>query len=169
MIDYRTATPADGPALAAMAKRCFTDTFGSLYRASDLSAFLDRAFGADGLPSQLDDPAFTIQLALEDDRIIGFIKLGPVDFPGEWDAGTIELCQLYVLGAWQGAGVAAQLMDWAIAEARAQGYDALVLSVYTDNHRARRFYERYDFVDIGPYQFLVGDHVDEDRLMRRAL
>jgi len=169
MINYRPAIPADGPELAAMAKRCFTDTFGSLYRASDLSAFLDRAFGADGLPSQLDDPAFTLRLALEDGRIIGFVKLGPVDFPGEWDAGTIELCQLYVLGPWQGAGVAAQLMDWAIAEARGHGYAALVLSVYVDNHRARRFYERYGFVDIGPYQFLVGEHVDEDRLMRRAL
>ena len=37
------------------------------------------------------------------------------------------------------------------------------------NHRARRFYERYGFEEIGVYTFMVGDHADEDHLMRLAL
>lgn len=161
---YRDALPADGPALAAMAKRCFTDTFGSLYRASDLAAFLDRTFGADGLPSQLDDPAFTVRVALEGGEVAGFAKLGPVDFPGEWGADTIELHQLYVLGPWQGEGVAAALMDWVLAAARGRGFARIVLSVYVDNVRAQRFYARYGFGEIGKYEFRVGEHVDDDRI-----
>lgn len=161
---YRDAVPADGAALSAMAKRSFTDTFGSLYRASDLAAFLDRSFGADGLPSQLDDPAFAVRLAVEGEKIAGFAKLGPVDFPGAWSADTIALHQLYVLGAWQGEGVAQVLMDWALATARARGARRMLLSVYVDNIRAQRFYARYGFVDIGAYEFPVGDHIDEDRI-----
>ena len=164
MIHYRDALPADGPALSAMAQRCFTDTFGSLYRAEDLALFLDRAFGADGLPSQLDDPRFSVRVAFDGDAVAGFAKIGPVDFPGDWTSDTIELHQLYVLGAWQGEGVAPELMDWTIATARARGFARMVLSVYVDNHRAQRFYARYGFREIGRYEFRVGDHVDDDRI-----
>ena len=169
MIAYRPAVPADGPELARMAARCFTETFGTLYRASDLAAFLDAAFGADGLPSQLDDPDFAIRLATENGAIIGFAKLGPVAFPGDWPTGAIELHQLYVLGGWHGEGVGPALMDWALAHARAAEHSDMILSVYVDNHRARRFYERYGFVEVGAYTFMVGDHADDDRIMRLAL
>jgi ribosomal protein S18 acetylase RimI-like enzyme len=168
-ITYRPATPADGPALAEMAKRSFSETFGTLYRASDLAAFLDAAFGATGLPSQIDDPAYTIRVARDGDAIVGFAKLGPIAFPGEWPPDAIELHQLYVLGGWHGEGVGPALMDWTIAEARAQKKSEMILSVYIDNHRARRFYERYGFTEIGPYVFMVGEHEDEDRLMQLAL
>lgn len=168
MIAYRAATPADGPELAQMAARSFTETFGSLYPASDLAHFLDTTFGA-GLPSQLDDPAYTIRLATEDDRIVGFAKLGPVAFPGDWPAGATELHQLYVLGGWHGEGVGPALLDWAIATARAAGHSELLLSVYIDNHRARRFYDRYGFEEIGRYEYRVGETIDDDRIMRLAL
>ena len=45
----------------------------------------------------------------------------------------------------------------------------LYLSVFTDNHRARRFYSRYGFIEEGPYQFMVGNHADEDIVMRLDL
>lgn len=163
-IEYRPAIPADGPALSTMAKRAFTDTFGSLYRTSDLAAFLDRTFGADGLPSQIDDPAFAIRLALDGDVIAGFAKIGPVDFPGDWGPGAIELHQLYVLGRWQGEGVAPVLMDWAIATARARHATQMLLSVFVENIRAQRFYARYGFREVGRYEFRVGDQIDDDRI-----
>lgn len=171
MIDYRPAVPADGAELSAMAKRVFTDTFGSLYRASDLAEFLDRAFGVDGLPSQIDDPAFQIRLATHEGQIVGFAKLGPnaLPFPDAESANAVELYQLYVLGAYHGEGIGPALMDWTIAEARARGADTLTLSVYVDNHRAQAFYKRYGFVDVGRYDFPVGEHLDEDRLMVLAL
>ncbi len=160
----RDAVPADGPALAAMARRCFAETFGTLYRASDLAAFLDEAFGAAGLPAQLDDPAYAVRLAEADAAIIGYAKIGPVGFPGDWGDDAFELHQLYVLGPWQGSGVAARLMDWAIAGARAHGARRLVLSVYIDNHRAQRFYARYGFREVGRYGFRVGEQLDDDRI-----
>ena len=63
----------------------------------------------------------------------------------------------------------AQLMDWAIDEARRRGAEELYLTVYTDNHRARRFYERYGFEAVGRYDFMVGSHADEDVIMRKLL
>ncbi len=169
MITYRDARAIDGAPLAAMARRSFTETFGTLYRQSDLAAFLDEAFGANGLPSQLSDPDFAIRLALADDEIIGFVKMGPVTFPGEWRPDAIELYQFYVLGAWHGAGVAQELMAWALEHARSHGAKEVILSVYVDNHRAHRFYEKYGFEDIGRIAFRVGETVDDDNLMRLVL
>ncbi|MEO5493980.1 MAG: GNAT family N-acetyltransferase [Sphingomonas sp.] len=169
MITYRDALPADGTELGQVARRCFTETFGNLYRQEDLAAFLDQAFGAAGLPSHLSDPAYAVRLAAHDGAIVGFCKIGPVAFPGYWPATAIELHQLYILGPWQGEGVSPVLMDWALATARGRGASEVILSVYIDNHRARRFYERYGFVEIGQYTFMVGDQPDDDRLMRLAL
>lgn len=164
MIDYCDARPDDGPALAAMAAQCFCDTFAHLYHAADLHAFLAAAFGADGLPAQIADPAFRIRIARDDAAIVGFAKLGPCALPAPAPADAAELRQLYVLGPWQGAGVAKTLMDWAVATARAGGARQMVLSVYAENHRAQRFYARYGFAEIGANPFRVGEQIDDDRI-----
>ena len=51
-------------------------------------------------------------------------------------------------------------------EARRRGCKHIQLSVYVDNHRARRFYEKRGFVEVGRYEFKVGNHIDDDRVMR---
>jgi GNAT superfamily N-acetyltransferase len=89
--------------------------------------------------------------------------------PVEVSGNAIELRQLYLLHEWRGAGAAKALMDWAIAEARGRSADELYLTVYVDNVRARRFYERYGFVEVGPYKFMVGEQADEDIIMRLPL
>ena len=167
-VAYADAVPADGAELTAMATESFVATFGMLYAPADLATFLHAAF-AQRLPAHLADPAYSIRLARAEGRVVGYAKIGPVAFPGEWPANAVELYQLYVLGAWQGTGVAAMLMDWAVDTARARGATELLLSVFVDNARARRFYERRGFVEIGRYTFMVGDHADDDRIMRLTL
>ncbi|MBW4330978.1 GNAT family N-acetyltransferase [Stakelama sp. CBK3Z-3] len=168
MIDYRDAVLDDGAELSQLAARSFTEAFGTLYPASDLHAFLNETFGR-GLPSHLRDPAYRVRLAVEDGKIVGFAKIGPVLFPGDWGEDTIELHQLYVLGGWQGSGVGGELMDWAIECAREAGKNRMVLSVYVDNIRAQRFYTRYGFEEVGAYEFRVGETIDDDRIWSRAL
>ena len=164
MIAYRTAEPADGPALGAMAARCFMETFGHLYTTADADAFLAATFGPGGLPAQIGDPAYAIRLALDDETIVGFCKLGACTLPAPAPTDALELKQLYVLADWHGASVAAALMNWTIATARAGGARHVALSVYVDNARARRFYARYGFVEIGHAAFAVGTQIDDDRI-----
>ena len=82
---------------------------------------------------------------------------------------AIELCQLYVDTPWQGTGLAQELMDWALAEARSRGHDDIYLSVYHDNLRAQRFYSKYGFVEVGRHIFMVGDQADDDRIWHLKL
>ena len=170
MIEYRDARPEDGPALAKMATDSFVETFGHLYRQEDLDSFLNTAFGSDALPAQIGDPAYRIRVATEEGAIAGFCKMGPCGLPSPpVPEGAAELKQLYVLSPWKGTGVAQALMEWSLACARETGAPHLVLSVYSDNHRAQRFYARYGMVEIGAHPFMVGEQADDDRIWCVAL
>lgn len=168
MISYRDATLADAAAVATLAADSFTQTFGHLYAPADLALFLENHTAA-AWAAELNDPAFAIRLAEADGGMIGFAKLGPPNLPFTASGIPAELRQLYVLAPWHGSGVAAELMAWIVATARRSGADELFLSVFTENARARRFYERLGFEAVGTYQFMVGTHADEDIVMRLAL
>lgn len=167
-ISYRPARVDDAPAIDRVFRESFCDTFAHLYRTEDLEAFLS-AFTQDAWRSDLGDERFSFRVAEADGQIIGYVKLGPPALPVEAKGSTVELRQLYLLKQWHGLGAAKALMDWAIDEAKSRGGTELYLTVYTDNERARRLYDRYGFVEVGPYQFMVGEQADEDIIMRLAL
>ena len=167
-IRYRTAVPEDAERLVALFHECFRQTFGHLYDPQDLALFLGN-HTAGHWREQLENDGFAVRLAEEGDGLVGFIKLGPLKLPVEPTGKAVELRQLYVLAPWQGSGAARELMDWLIAEASRRGADELYLSVFTQNHRARRFYARYGFEEVGAYAFMVGNQADEDVMMRLAL
>ena len=168
MIAYRNGGPADAALMARLGPETFTETFGHLYTPENLAAFLAGHSEANWL-AELSDPRFSVRLAEQDGAAIGFAKLGPPSLPFAVEGPTAELRQLYVLESWQGAGIAAELMAWVLAEARGRGAQQLYLSVFVDNRRARRFYARYGFEPVGCYDFMVGTHADEDLIMRLEL
>ena len=167
-ISYRQARVDDAPAIDRVFRESFCDTFAHLYRPEDLEAFLS-AFTLDAWRSELEDERFAFRVAEADGQVVGYVKLGPPALPVEAKGSSVELRQLYLLKQWHGVGAAKALMDWAIDEAQARGGTELYLTVYTENERARRLYERYGFVEIGSYHFMVGEQADEDIIMRLAL
>nr|ABN71546.1 putative acetyltransferase [uncultured bacterium] len=167
-VTYRDGRPGDGPHLSDLFCESFAATFGHLYADEDLASFLCK-MDAGAFEGELASDSFAFRLAESGDTLAGYAKLGPNDLPGYAPEHTLELYQLYLRAGWHGQGVAQQLMGWAIAEARRRGATHLQLSVYIDNHRARRFYERYGFEEVGKYVFMVGNHADDDRIMRLTL
>jgi len=167
-VGFRDATTADAPALDRLFKGVFCDTFAHLYRAEDLSAFLAQ-FTPEAWQTELSDPDFAFHLAEDNGEAVGYVKLGPLKIPVDEARPAILLSQLYVRQDHHGAGIAQHLMDWAFAESRRRGKEQLYLTVFTDNHRARRFYQRLGFEDVGLYAFMVGSQADEDIIMRKAL
>jgi ribosomal protein S18 acetylase RimI-like enzyme len=165
---YRDATPADAATLDGIFDSSFCDTFAHLYRPADLDAFLS-SFGVADWEAQLCNRAYAFRLAEVDGEAVGYVKLGPMKLPIETVRPAILLDQIYILTGYHGVGIAHGLMDWAIDEARRRGGEELYLTVYIENHRARRFYDRYGFDDVGRYEFKVGNHVDEDVIMRKSL
>ena len=167
-VEYRIATADDAGALAELGVHTFTDTFGHLYKPDDLEIFLQN-HSPENWDKELNDPAFEVRVAESGGRLVGYVKLGPPHLPFEPRGEAAELRQLYVVEEVKGQGVAHALMDWVIDRARDKRADNLYLSVFTENYRARRFYEKYGFEPEGTYAFMVGNQADEDIVMRLKL
>jgi GNAT superfamily N-acetyltransferase len=167
-VTYRDATVADAATLDRIFDTSFCETFAHLYSAENLDVFLS-SFGIPDWEDQLRNPAFACRIAEVDGEPVAYLKLGPLKLPVEEDSAALLLDQLYVLKEHHGAGIAQELMGWAFDEAKRRGATRLYLTVYIDNHRARRFYDRYGFDAAGTYKFMVGNHADEDIIMRKIL
>jgi ribosomal protein S18 acetylase RimI-like enzyme len=167
-IVLRDARAGDATTLAELGRRSFKETFGHLYTADNLAAFL-KNHSEEQWRSELADPAIAVCLGEADGQAVAYAKLTPPGLPFEPQGRPIELKQFYVLRDWQGSGAARQLMAWVLDEARRRGAEELYLSVFTDNPRAQRFYASYGFEEVGRWAFMVGTHADEDIIMRLAL
>jgi ribosomal protein S18 acetylase RimI-like enzyme len=101
---------------------------------------------------------------------IGYAKLTPLRAPVVDAAdGSLELQQIYVLSQWHGSGVADRLVKWAVKTACELGAPELYLTVFDHNERAKRFYLRHGFAEVGRCTFQLGDRIDDDRIWRRLL
>jgi ribosomal protein S18 acetylase RimI-like enzyme len=167
-IDYRDALASDAEALKDLFAESFVETFGHLYRPADLQEFLD-GNSLEKWNRNLTDPEVAIRVAEAEGELAGFVELAPKKLPYETDAPAIELRRLYLRSNAHGRGIADALMRWALEEAARRRAQELILSVYVDNHRARRFYERYGFEEVGKYDFMVGSHADEDLILRHLI
>jgi ribosomal protein S18 acetylase RimI-like enzyme len=167
-LTYRDAEPGDAAALRELFAESFVETFGHLYRPADLQEFLD-GNSLDKWQANLADPGIAIRVAEMDGELAGFIELAPKKLPYETAAPALELRRLYLRSSAHGRGIADVLMKWLIEEASRRGAQELVLSVFVDNRRARRFYERYGFEVVGKYDFMVGSQADEDLILRHVI
>lgn len=166
----RRATAADAQDIAALFHASFTATFGHLYPRQDLAAFLADCSVA-RFAAELADPGFATMVG-EDaaGRLIGYATLGPQALPVPGNGRRrIVLRQLYLAEEAKGTGLAQALVAWALDEAASRGFDDILLTVFVDNRRARRLYEAFGFREVGRYPFRVGETVDDDRILARAL
>jgi ribosomal protein S18 acetylase RimI-like enzyme len=168
---YRPATLADAPALAKLGAETFVAAFGHLYRPEDLEAFLAEVHNPQAVAAEIAGEDCTHRLVEDGGALVAFCKLRyPTKFGAYSDAANpIELGQLYALPTHTGHGIGGALMDWALGVARANGNDAVLLSVYAENFGAQRFYQRYGFAKIADITFKVGDHLDPEYLYELKL
>lgn len=172
-IRYRDPDPTD-PAeiatVAAIGAETFVTTFGQLYTPLDLAAFIADNHSPAAAHRFLTDPKNIFRLVEDAQGCCGYAMLSPNGLPHvPADARAIEIKRFYLLPRLHGRGVADALMDWCVATARSSRHTLLTLSVFSDNHRALRFYARHGFTEAGRYVFLVGEQQDDERVYVRPL
>jgi ribosomal protein S18 acetylase RimI-like enzyme len=161
----------DAVALATLGRESFCAAFEHLYSEANLNLFLQQAYAEDVVAAEIADESVVHCLADDGTRLLGYCKMRhPSWYAEHSDAeNPIALGQLYTQPDLTGRGVGAALMDWAIDEARNRGCDAIQLSVWSENHGAQRFYQRYGFRKIADIEFWVGTQRDEEFLFELGL
>lgn len=165
--------PADAPALAELGAATFVESFGHLYTAEDLHAFLAESHSVQGYSRALANPGYALWLAERpardgSPRAIGYAQAGPCGLPhDDVQPGDGELKRLYLLKSEQNGGVGAALFAQALAWLERDGPRTLWISVWSENFGAQRFYGRHGFEFAGEYAFIVGEQRDREFMYRR--
>jgi ribosomal protein S18 acetylase RimI-like enzyme len=168
----RRCVPADAAVLSALSKSTFFDTFTGTCSEADMDAFLDEYYNEARLEAELHDDDLPTYFAEIAGQPVGYLRLatGVPLFPAPPHRKALEVARLYVDTAWQGKGVAAQLMDFYFAEARRQEVDLLWLGVWEHNERAKAFYAKWGFTatEFG-HPFPIGNTPQTDQWWMRWL
>src|SRR5690606_4084553 len=115
-IEIRQATPADARLLSRLAAQTFTESFGHLYPAEDLEAFLEEAYAPERQHVILSHSDYAVCLMERDGQAIGHAAAGPCGLPHpEVAPGDGEIKRLYMVSDCQGGGLGARLLDVAMA------------------------------------------------------
>ena len=169
-ITIRRGVPADAASLADLAARTFHDTFAADSQPEDMALHLAQAYGPLQQGRELGDPNVVTLLAEADGQLVAYAQLrcGPappcVDGPA-----SIELWRFYLVQEWHGRGLAQTLMQRVDAEAQRANARTLWLGVWERNERAKAFYRKCNFVDVGAHVFMVGSDAQTDRIMVRPV
>ena len=110
-----------------------------------------------------------VYVADSEDVVIGYMALQQITHSAVQARSPLQLWQLYVIPAFQGSGVAAQLIDAALAHARGRKHDVIWLGVSEHNDRAIAFYRKHGFESLGIHLVGTADHAHQDLLMSRSV
>lgn len=159
--------------LAALGRQTFHETFAAQNSAADMTAYLDANFSPEAQLAELQDPNTIFLLAQMVQEVVGYAKLRLHSTlglePDKTPEDRLEVERLYILEDWIGTGLGATLMRRIIEEARQQKARAVVLGVWEKNTRAIEFYQRFGFKTIGQHEFVVGQDVQNDLILRKGL
>jgi diamine N-acetyltransferase len=166
----RRATPEDAALLADLGARTFSATFAKDNTPEDMSAYLEASFSHQKIAAELADSDATFFIAEVEQIPCGYAKLKKGALPANvTNSKTIELERLYTLPEYFGKGVGDALMKSCFETAKQAGFEAVWLGVWENNLRARAFYRKIGFREVGDKIFQLGSDVQTDKVMEYAL
>ncbi|TWS95535.1 N-acetyltransferase [Streptococcus sp. sy018] len=156
--------------LRELAMETFADTFGESIKDEDLQTYFATDLSLDTLSLELRNPESQYYFILVDHQPVGFVKVnqGSAQTEQELD-NAFEIQRLYVKKGYQGLGLGKKLFEFALDLAKASGCDWVWLGVWEHNYKAQAFYTKYGFEKFSQHEFITGETVDIDWLLRRPL
>lgn len=166
-LTLRLVAPADAAAYARVARDTFRDAYAALSDPAMMAQHLHMNFGEEQQRAELLDPANTVYTALAPGgEWAGFAALRTGEAPAcVVGIAPLQLARLYSQRAWYGRGVGDFLLDAVLAHARRGGHDIVWLQVWELNARARRFYERRGFTQVGTHPYRFADQWEDDLVL----
>lgn len=149
----------------------FLDFFGPpVNEQKNIDAYTTVAFTPKKVRSELNNPDSKFYFAKDGNEIAGYIKLNFNSAQNEFkDPNAVEIERIYVSRAHHKKQIGSQLINFIITKALDKNLDYIWLGVWEHNHRAIAFYERNGFQVFSKHDFVLGDDVQTDLLMKKQL
>ena len=167
--------PADAHRVSALAIETFPLACPPGTTSANIDLFCATKLSPEAFEAYLADPRVRIWCAAAEDELVGYVMSvsgepeDPVVASAVVRRPTAEISKIYVRQSAHGSGIAQQLMDVAVEDAKAHGARSVWLGVNQQNARANSFYERTGFLLVGERSFQVGDSLEEDFVREMVL
>lgn len=169
-IRIQAVNDKDWQAVLTVARQTYKETFAPIIPPADLANYIDNAFTEEKIKAELQQADSAFYLATIDEVPVGYLKINePTANTESGFDDAMEVQRIYVSEAYHRRGIGRLLMDKAIAEAKALGYDKLWLGVLHDDKRANAFYERMGYRRVGAHDFVMGGVTVTDALLQLDL
>ena len=160
----------DLEALRNLSIQTFKETFEEVNTEEDMQKYLDENLSIEKLKTELENVNSEFYFAENNGEILGYLKLNFKDAQTEkLEENHFEIERIYVLKAFLGQKIGQILFNKAIEIGREKNLEYVWLGVWKENHRAIRFYGKNGFEIFGKHDFVLGEDVQTDLLMKLNL
>lgn len=166
----RVATDDDALCISALGTQIFFDTYATDGMRASLAREAMAHFSVDAIRAVLRRPLTSVIVAESNGHMHGFAQItreAAHELIAE--SGAMELNRLYVHARFSGRGLGRALLLRAEAMAADVGAPLLWLTAWVDNHRARAFYTRLGYVEVGSTPHVFEGESYENRLYQKRL
>lgn len=169
-LTIRYATENDAVLIADISRQTFYETFAPVNTKEDMELFMNVQFTKGRLMLEVGQPGNIFLLAYRDKEIAGYVKLRDTRLPkGLGSKNAMEIARLYAMPAMIGKGVGKALMQKSIDIALEKEKDTVWLGVWKENKKAIDFYTGWGFTIFGECDFILGNDLQKDWLMKKKL
>ncbi len=169
-ITVKYATAADAESIALLSRQSFYDTFAEFNSKEDMDLFMNESFSFEKLVAEVGAPANIFIAAFMEAELVGYAKLTASENPPELGGDkAIEIGRIYAAQKTIGKGVGKMLMQQCIQLATEKNKEVIWLGVWEHNQRAISFYQKFGFEKFGEHDFILGNDVQTDWLMKKSL
>ena len=169
-IVLRTALPADALCLGALGMQVFLDTYALEGIGPGLAREALDHFSTEAMAAALEAADAEFVVAERAGHLVGFVHLAHGATHALVDVRpACEVARLYVQAPFAGAGLGRRLLQEAEVRAAARGTRVLWLTTWVGNTRARGFYPRCGYADVGLTHYEFDGQSFENRAFAKRL
>jgi len=166
----RFATKQDAGLIADLSRQTFYDTFADRNTKENMDKFMSEQFKRENLMEEVAAAGNFFIIAEANNETIGYARMRENKNPdGLGDVAAIEIARIYSIQRAIGKGVGSALMKRCIEIAKDYDRRVIWLGVWEKNFKAINFYERWGFKKFAEHDFILGNDVQTDWLMKKNL
>jgi ribosomal protein S18 acetylase RimI-like enzyme len=166
----RHATQKDATLIADISRQTFYETFSGQNSKEDMDIFLGTQFTRGRLMLEVGRAGKTFLIAEDDNVVAGYAKLNDQRQPANIGSkNCLEIARLYAVKGMIGKGVGSFLMEEIVKIATEQKKEMLWLGVWKENERAIAFYRKWGFEVFDECDFILGNDLQKDWMMKKKL
>jgi len=169
-ITIRIATEQDAALIADLSRQTFYESFAAENTKENMDKFMSEQFTRQKLMDEIREPWLTFFLAFMMNEPVGYVKMRDSSVPLSLvNESCLEIARIYSVQHTIGKGVGKKLMQTCLDIATQRQKQILWLAVWEKNQRAIDFYHKWGFEKFGQQDFILGDEVQKDWLMKKML